>query len=175
MDNQKATSYDYKTVRVRRETEAMLCDAYSVLGWEVVDTTLSCGTLAFVNVSFKRDRKIRNKSELLRVQNKVDGVIANVEKLQARKKSAGVPEAITLGTIGALTLGGGMSMVMVLKTMPFMAVGIAVGVVGIGICLLGWLAFNKVGKKRLSEIEPLLENEYAKLSDLCDEALSLEK
>lgn len=171
METQKATSYDYKTVRVKRETETMLCDAYATLGWEVVNTTMADGSLSSVNVSFKRDRKTENKAELLRLQSKIDSVIASIEKLQASKKRAGVPEAVTLGTVGALMLGGGMSMVMAFGGgTALIAGGIALGVVGIAVGLSGWLVHSKVHSKKLSKIEPMLESEYNKLSDLCDEA-----
>lgn len=175
MENKTVTSYDYKTVRVRRETESMLCDSYSVLGWEVVNTTLASGTLTHVNVSFKRDRKIKNKSELLKLQSRIDSTILNIEKMQVAQKNAGVPEAITVGTIGTLTLGGGMSMVMTLSGVLYTIVGSVIGVVGIGIGLLGWLTYNKVHTKKLTKLEPLIETEFSKLSDLCDEAITYEK
>lgn len=170
---QQASSYDYKTVRVRRETETMLCDAYATLGWEIVDSSFVTPTLSHVNVNFKRNRKIQNKTELTVVQDKLDGVISNIEKLRVKQKHAGIPEAITVGTIGTLTFGGGMSMVMTIGGMAFTIGGIALGVVGIGIGLWGWLVHNLIHKKKLKKIEPALESEFAKLSDLCDEAINL--
>lgn len=173
MDNRKAASYDYKTVRVKRETEVLLSDAYSALGWEVVNTTIDGGTLTHVNVSFKRDRKVPQKTELLRLQSKVDSSIASIERLQTAKKNAGIPEAITVGTLGVITLGGGLSMVMVLGGMMYTLIGSAIGVAGIGIGLLGGLVHSKINKLKLAEIEPALESEFARLSDLCDEAVAL--
>lgn len=169
---QKVSSYDYKTVRVRRETETMLCDAYDTLGWEIVDTSFATPTLSHVNVNFKRNRKIQNKAELMTLQNKIDGAIGNIEKLRDRQKNAGIPEAITMGTVGALTLGGGMSMIMTVGGVAFTIGGIALGVVGIAIGLFGWLVHNLIHKKKLKKIEPSIETEFTKLSDLCDEAIN---
>ena len=170
MENEKAVTFDYKTVRVRREMEVMTTDAYEALGWQVTNTTLAEGSLSFVNVSFKRNRKIENKLELQRLQEKVDSCLAQIDKLQKKKKNAGVPEGITTGVVGALVFGGGMSMTMCLSGTGFLIGGIALGVVGIGIGLLGWLVHNKIQKKKLAKIEPLLESEFNKLSDLCEEA-----
>lgn len=175
MENEIAVTYDYKTVRVKRELETMLTDAYSNLGWEVTNTTLAEGSLSYVNVSFKRDRKIQNKMELNKIQEKVNNVLANIEKLQSKKKSAGVPEGVTVGCIGALAFGGGMSMCLTLSGVAFMVGGIALGVVGIGIALLGWLTHNKIKRKKVSQIEPMLESEFDKLSDLCESAVKLIK
>lgn len=173
MDNQQAIVFDYKTVRVKRETEAMLTDAYATLGWEVTSTMMADASLSQVNVSFKRDRKIAHKAELAVLQAKIDGCIVNIEKLIAAKKSAGLPEALTVGVLGALTFGGGMSMVMTLEGIGFTIGGIALGVVGIGIGLLGWLVNVKVKKRRLKKLEPALEQEYDKFSDLCEQANEL--
>lgn len=170
MENQKSITYDHKTVRVNRTMEAMLTDAYQNLGWELTNTTMAEGSLTNVNVSFKRNRKIENKMELNKLQEKIDTTLSNITNLQAKKKSAGVPEGVTVGCIGTLTFGGGMSMTLTLTGVGFMVGGIALGVVGIGIGLLGWLTHNKIQKKKLSKIEPLIESEYDKLSDLCEQA-----
>ena len=172
---ENAISYDYKTVRVKRDMEVMLTDAYQNLGWEVTNTSMAEGSLTSVNVSFKRDRKIENKAELLKLQSKIDNSLSIIEKLQSKKKNAGVPEGITVGTIGVLAFGGGMSMTLTLSGIGFLIGGIALGLVGIGIGLLGWLTHNKIQKKKLAKIEPVMENELDKLSDLCEQANKLLK
>ena len=150
--------------------EPMLTDAYQNLGYEVTNTNMAEGSLTCVNVSFKRNRKIENKTELIKLQEKIDSTLLAIENLQNKKKSAGVPEGITVGCIGALIFGGGMSMTLTLTGLGFMIGGIALGVVGIGVGLLGWLTHNKIQKKKLAKITPLLESEYDKLSDLCEQA-----
>ena len=172
---ENAISYDYKTVRVKRDMEVMLTDAYQNLGWEVTNTSMAEGSLTSVNVSFKRDRKIENKAELLKLQSKIDNSLSIIEKKKKKKKNAGVPEGITVGTIGVLAFGGGMSMTLTLSGIGFLIGGIALGVVGIGIGLLGWLTHNKIQKKKLAKIEPVMENELDKLSDLCEQANKLLK
>ena len=174
MENEnKPITYDYKTVRVKRSMEAMLTDAYENLGWEVTNTQMAEASLNAVNVSFKRDRKIANKSELNKLQLKIDASLEKLEKLQQAKKNAGVASGVTTGVVGALTLGGGMSMVMVLSGIGYLIGGIALGVVGIGIMLLGWLVHNKVQKKKLTKLEPLFQAELDKFSELCEEANKL--
>ena len=175
MEKENVFSYDYKTVRIKREMETMLVDAYEALGWEVTGTTMSEGSLFYVNVSFKRDRKIENKKNLLKLQDKIDNVLSNIEKLQRSKKNAGFPEAITIGTIGALTFGGGLSMCMVVDGVGFMIGGIALGVVGAGICALAYFINKGIKKRKASKITPILESELDKLADLCEEAGKLAK
>lgn len=173
METQKAVVFDYKTVKVKRETETMLTDAYVTLGWQVTSTTMADVLMSCVNVSFKRDRKIEHKSELDLLQKKIDGHIATIENLMTKKKRAGLPEAITVGTIGTLVFGGGMSMCMVLEGTAFFIGGIAIGVAGIAIGLLGKLVYNKVRAKKHSRMEPLLDGEFDQFSAVCEEASCL--
>ena len=166
------TSYDYKTIRVRRQLETMVSDAYEALGWEIVGSSVSEGGIYYVNLSFKRDRKVENKTSLLKLQEKVDSIICNIELLLNKKKWAGLVTGTTIGTIGALTLGGGMALIMELgiNVVGWMVGGVALGVVGIGLCLIGWLAGNKAKTKKRNQIDPMLDQEYNKLADICDEA-----
>lgn len=166
------TSYDYKTIRIRRQLEIVVTDAYEALGWETVGSSVSEGGIYHVNVSFKRDRKIANKAALLKLQEKSDSIIMNIESLLCKKKNAGVSAGITTGTIGTLTLGGGMAMVLELgaETAAWMAGGIVLGVVGIGICFLGWLIGTKVKANKRNKVDPMLDQEFNKLADISDEA-----
>lgn len=175
MEKEKAIVYDYKTVSVRREMEPMFIDTYENLGWEMINTTLQAGALTHVNVSFKRDRKIKNKVALSKIQNKVDITLSNINKINLSKQSAGVPEGLTVGICGALIFGGGMSMCMCLQGVGYMIGGIALGVMGVGVALLGWLTHNKCRNKKLAKLEPMLDEELNKLSDLCEEGHNLLK
>lgn len=175
MEKEKAIVYDYKTVSVRREMEPMLIDTYENLGWEVINTTIQEGSLTHVNVSFKRDRKIKGKVSLTKIQNKVDITLSNLNRINLSKQRAGVIEGLTVGICGTLIFGGGMSMCMCLQGVGFMISGIALGVVGVGVALLGWLTHNKCRNKKLAKLEPILDDELNKLSDLCEEGHNILK
>lgn len=175
MEKEKAIVYDYKTVSVRRDMEPVLIDTYENLGWEVIGTSMQDGSLTHVNVSFKRNRKIAHKLELIKLQNKIDTILATLGKLNQSKRNAGVPEGLTTGVCGALVFGGGMSMCMCLSGVGYMIGGIALGVAGMGILLLGWLVHNKCRAKKLLKLEPAIEEEFNKLSDLCEEGHDLLK
>ena len=171
----KAITFDYKTVRIRRDMEAILTDAYENLGYEVTNTQMAEGSLNYANVSFKRNRKIKNKSELLKLQEKIDYTLNNIENNHKQKKKAGLIESVVTGIIGTLTLGGGMSMIMCLNGLGYLIGGIAVGIVGIGICSIAVLVYNKIHNKKLSRLEPIYQSELDNLSDLCEKATALTK
>lgn len=163
-------SYDYKTIKVKREIETLVCDTYENLGWELTSTSSVEGSLFYINLSFKRDRKVNNKIELLKLQDKADNILANIEILQRKKKNAGFVGALSTGIVGALTFGGGMSMCMLLSGAGYMIGGIALGLVGAGICALAYPLFKKINRKTSSKVQPMLENEFDKLADICEQA-----
>ena len=68
-----------------------------------------------------------------------------------------------------------MSLVMVLGGLAGIIGGIALGLVGIGICACAYPIFKKKNKKAKTKVEPLLESEYDKLADLCEQAATLTK
>ena len=173
--NENAVTYDYKTIKVKREVEALICDTYENLGWQLTNTSSSEGSLFYINLSFKRDRKIANKVELLKLQEKADNVINNIEYLQSKKKNAGMIFSLVFGIIAALVFGGGMSMCLVLSGIGYMLGGIALGILGAGLCLLTYPLYKRINKKQSIAIQPLLESEFDKLSDICEEAVSLNK
>lgn len=167
---ENVVSYDYKTIKVKREIETLVCDTYENLGWELTNTSSVEGSIFYVNLSFKRNRKIANKVELLKLQERADAVINSIDSLQAKKKRAGMAESLSVGVVGTLVFGGGMSMTMLLKGVGFMIGGIVLGFVGAGICALAYPLFKKLNKKKASNIQPILESEFDKLSDICEEA-----
>lgn len=170
---ENVVSYDYKTIKVKREIETLVCDTYERLGWELTNTSAVEGSLFCVNLSFKRDRKINNKIDLLKLQEQADNTISTIEVMQAKKKNAGFVGALTTGVVGALVFGGGMSMTMLLSGVGYMLGGIALGIVGAGICAFAYPLFKKLNKNKASKIQPKLESEYDKLSDICEQAIKL--
>lgn len=170
---ENAITYDYKTIKVKREIETLVCDTYENLGWELANTSSVEGSIFYVNLSFKRNRKAENKVELLKLQEKADNVILNIESLQCKKKNAGLAGSLLVGIVGALTFGGGMSMCLLLKGVGFMLGGIALGLVGAGICALAYPLFNKINKKKAAAISPIIESEYDKLADICEQGAKL--
>lgn len=169
------TTYDYKTIKVKRSIESLVCDTYENLGWELTSTSSVESSIFSINLSFKRDRKINSKVELLKLQEKADNAIATIENLQNKKKNGGFVGALSTGIVGALIFGGGMSLCMLKTGMAFMLGGIALGLVGAGVCALAYPLFKKLNKKASANIEPLLESEYDKLADICEQANALTK
>lgn len=172
---ESAITFDYKTVKVKREMETMVCDAYENLGWELTNTSTSEGNPFCVNLSFKRNRKIENKMELLKLQQKIDASLIDIESFQNKRKNAGLISAISMGTVGTLIFGGGLSMCLCLTGVGYLAGGIVLGVVGAITCGLTYLVYKEIRKKKVEDLTPIIESELDNLADLCEKASEIAK
>ncbi len=174
-EKENAMVYDYKTIKIKREMETITQDVYENLGWELTNTSSVEGSIFNVNLSFKRNRKIENKNELLKLQTKIDNCLATIENFQRKKKNAGFVPSLSTGIVGSLTFGGGMSLIMTVGGMAAMIGGIALGLAGIGICSVSYPIFKRINRKTNEKLIPMLDSEYDKLSDLCEEANKIRK
>jgi len=169
MEKKEIVSYDYKTFTVRREVEGMAADAFEALGWSLVGTSVSIGAMSCINLSFKRDRRINNKQELLHHQERIERTLQIIDTLHNKKRSAGVASSIATGVIGTLIFGGGMSIGFELYPNKWwVASGIVLGVLGLAYASTAWFMYKLWRKRKSRVIDPLLEDEYNKLADYCE-------
>ncbi|MGN1201131.1 MAG: hypothetical protein ACI4R8_02575 [Candidatus Caccovivens sp.] len=173
--SENAITFDYKSIKVKREMETMVCDAYENLGWELTSTNTAEGNPFEVILSFKRNRKIENKMNLLKLEQKIDASLKEIESFQRKRKNAGVVAGISTGVVGILAFGGGMSMCLCLEGLGYLLGGIAISVVGVGIGLFAWWLAKKIKKKKSESLTPIIESELDNLADLCEKASELTK
>ena len=61
--------YEYKTITISKQMESLYTDAYQNFGWELEGTEIPINSApGNVEMKFKRDRKLRNKMEVTRLQ-----------------------------------------------------------------------------------------------------------
>lgn len=170
---EQAITYDYRTIKTKRDMEMIVSDCYQALGWQLVNSSVAEGAPTSVNLSFKRNRKIANKMKLLQLQEKVDSCLTNIEVMQKEKRTAGSVAGACIGVIGVLTFGGGLSMTMLSEGIGKMVAGIVLAVVGIGLIAAGHFTKRAIHKQTTLKLNPALESEMNRLSDCCEEANAL--
>ena len=99
------------------------------------------------NETFTYDYSAAQNEEAERIMRKYTGEAkeySDIEKLQSLDRKAEAPgqiTAMTVGIIGILVMGAGMSLVMVFSEL---VIGIILGIVGIGIMLTAYPIYKKV-------------------------------
>jgi len=166
--NNNFVGYEYTTVTVKDGLESMVMDGYQSFGWkpEGRDTTLGIFTSG---LKFKRDRKIRNKAELSRLQREFDNHIKEIENLEDSKKSGAQIIALVIGIIGAVFMAGAMFSFLA-EMIPLM---IILAVPAFIAWILPYFIYKSVRSKRSTKVSALIETHYDTIYDICEKASGL--
>lgn len=163
----RTDSYEYTRTTVKSDLATVTTDCYESLGFELTGAKESpaSGTTA---LAFRRSRKVRAKAQLSKLQRTMDDLLKSIASMEAEKTSKARTQAIAFGTVSALVLGLGMCCTMVWTHL--FVIGIIIGIIGIGGCLLTFLNYRKTVASETARIDPRIENAYDQLATACEEA-----
>ena len=161
--------YEYKEVTVNRDMEGVYADAYPNFGWIPDGNEPSAISISATRLKFKRDRKIRNKAELTRLQRQFESNAREVEKLEQSKTTKASIAAFTVGLIGTAFMAG--------SVFAFLADKFALCVVLAVPAFVGWvlpyLSFNRLRAKRSDAVSPLIDQHFDAIYEVCEKAHAL--
>lgn len=163
--------YDYmcRSVKAHKQTEAV--DLYEAFGWEATGTASSLGG---VTLSFRRDRKIKHKTELNRLERKAENLKASIEKITASMSFGAMIFAYIFGCLAALVFGGGMCLCMLNPgSIPAMVGGILLGLAGIALMSATYPIYKKLVAARTERLMPERDAAEEKLAVVCGQAHGL--
>lgn len=168
MKNNNFVGYEYTTATIKSDLESMVVDGYTNFGWkpEGRDTTLGIGA---ASIKFKRDRKIRNKAELSRLQREFDNHVREIENLEASKTSGAQIAAFTIGFIATAFLAGA-TFSYLAGFLPLMIILAIPGFIG---WILPYFVYNGVRRKKTTKVSALIENQYDAIYEICEKANGL--
>lgn len=161
--------YEHCNVTVKRDYADLYSDNYQNFGWETETTSVAQKKRHTVTIKFRRDRKIRNKMELTRLQKNFDACIFQIDVLEKSKKATARGAAISVGVIGTAFVAGSVfsviagmiTLCIVLEAMAF-------------ICwILPCFLYIQVFKRKTKKVEPLIEAKYDELHMVCDKGYRL--
>jgi hypothetical protein len=161
--NKNFVGYEYKEVPASRNLEGVYADGYPNFGWQ-----LDGG--GYGRLKFKRDRKIRNKAELSRLQREFEAKVGEIENLERSKTSGAQIIALTVGLIGTALVAGATFAFIYGNMIPLMIVLALPGFVLWGV---SYLLYNKVKAKKSYVAEPLIDRKYDEIYEMCAKAHTL--
>ena len=161
--------YEYKELFVDRDKEGVYADGYPNFGWTLERSTASILGISTINLRFKRNRKIRNKAELTRLQRQFESNVSEIEKLEQSKTTTASIAAYTIGLIGTAFMAG--SVFAILANMIPLCILLAVP--AFAGWALGYFSFIKIRNKRITTVAPLIEQRYDAIYEVCEKAHGL--
>ncbi len=170
-EHRNFVAYEYKSISVDVDQASLYMDAYENFGWEPDEKMQSAEAFGTVNLRFRRNRKIVNKTELTRLQRHFDACMDEIKKLEESKKSAATAVSIAAGVVGTAFMAG--SVFAVTANPPLIPLCILLAIPG----FLGWILpfflFRAIVHRRTEKIAPLIEAKYDEAYEVCDKGHKL--
>jgi hypothetical protein len=162
--------YEYKEVTATGAMEGACADGYPNFGWELDGITPSTIGFSSVNLKFKRDRKIRNKAELSRLQRQFEQCVAEIGTLEGSKTTSAFIVALAVGLIGTAFLAGATFAFIYAEMVMLMVILAVPGFIGWG---LPYQLYKKMAAKKSAAVAPLIEQRYDTIYELCGKGHAL--
>lgn len=176
-------AYDYLKLEVLPDLEQLYVDCYQSFGWELTkvsetninqDYYINGRTFLekpLVTLKFKRNRKIKNKAELLKLQKDMEDYFKKIDKLKKEPELIGTIYSMILGVVGLLFII--FSILSLTSKTPFYILGVINGIVGVVGVILAFFMYNKKRKQLQEKNEILIEEQYNNIYELCEKANNL--
>lgn len=164
--------YDYRTIVVKQSMVSLYTEAYKYFGWIMICADADERALVSggqTTLEFKREHKIRNKGELTRLQRSFEACVNEISEMEESKKAAASRVGCGVSIAGSVF----MCCSVLLSAASQAAVSLLLAIPGI----LGWLSsgflYNVVEKKKSEEVDPLIEEKYDEIQQVCHKANGL--
>ena len=106
MNSEKGfVGFEYMEVPAKRRMESLYVDCYKNFGGEFEGEDDREGAGSQITLRFKRDRKLRNKAELTRLQRQFEACAQEIEALERSGTTMAPIAAFTVGLGGTALLG----------------------------------------------------------------------
>lgn len=161
--------YEYKEVTVRRGFEAVYADSYPHFGWTLEGIGAAIQAPTQVTIKMKRDRKLKNKAELTRLQRKFESYVKDLERLESSKVIKASAVAYVIGVVGTAFMAGSVFS----YNAGILALSIALAVPGLVGLVIPYWCFVRIHNKKVDEVTPLIEQQYDAIYELCESANAL--
>lgn len=161
--------YEYKSITVDYDMESMYADGYQNFGWILENASDPKAGVNTVAMKFKRDRKIRNKAELTRLQRQFDASASEITRMVKSKNAHALTIALIVGLIGTAFLAGatfaylgGLIVLCIILALP--------GFTG---WILPYFLYHATYARQAAKVDPLIERKQDEIYEVCKRANAL--
>ena len=167
--------HEYQKFTVPKDLVSLCRDSYPCFGWEIdqnheieqPDEIAVSSKKKNCTLYFRRNRMIRNKTELTRLQRHFDSCIRELTALEKAKTTLASLIALTITLFGTAFMAG--STFAITMDPPRFWIMVLLAVPG----LLGWILpyfiYRTVVRKKTMEIEPLIEKKQEEIYRVCEQ------
>ena len=176
--------YDYREITGPRELSSRCRDSYPGCGGEadpnheaaagggrVPRHSPAAGQRETVTLCFRRNRSIRNKAELTRLQRNFDSCVAELQALERAKTASATIAALVAALTGTAFMAG--ATFAAVAEPPIIWLTILRAIPGCWGWILPVFLYRRLVRKRTAEIKPLQEQKYDEIDTICEKGSRL--
>lgn len=160
--------YEYLDIVLKPAVTAIYIDGYQNFGWELLDKRSEKIRQKEV-LQFKRNRKIRNKAELTRLQRQFDSIVVDIQHVEKSKKTVPNLIAVSIFILGCAFMALSVFAVTdgsILKSILFAVPGFAAW---LGV----YFAHQKVKAFKRQQLQPKVEADFDLIYEICQKGSRL--
>lgn len=165
-DRNNFVGFEYKEMTVKKTMQSVYLDNYRDFGWISEGDSVPVGKPEYVTLKFKRDRKIRNKAELTRLQRQFETYVTEILNLEALKTRRAAATAFVVGIIGTGFITGSVFAV----TAENVAACVIFAIPGFIGWIIPYLLYRNIKRKKTEKIDPQITQKYEELYTVCERA-----
>lgn len=169
MRDKNIIAYEYQEFPVKRSLASMCADSLENFGWELEGNSIMLGKPDTLILKGKRDRKIRNKAELTRLQRQFASYLSDIQSLEFSKYVKGSAVAYALGIAGTAFMAGSVFAV----TSGMVPLCVVLAIPG----FLGWalpyFLYCAIIRRKTAEVAPLIDQKHDEIYEVCEKANTL--
>lgn len=163
------TGFEYRDITVKKNMQAVYADCFGSFGWLLEGSGEIAGKVDSVVMKFKRDRKIRNKAELTKLQRQFEACTGEIVSLESSKVVKAAAIAYVVGVIGCAFMAGSVFAVTA-GNIPLCVILAIPGFVG---WIIPYLIYRSVSGRKAEAVNPLIDQKYDELYMVCEKANAL--
>lgn len=162
-------AYEYKDVTVARRMEAAYIDGYVNFGWELVETFPALQGNMAVALRLKRDRQVKNKGELNRLEREFENELREIERLEMKKKASIMGPSLGIGIVGLAISAGAVASFL----NGVVILGVVLLIPAVACCVLGFVSSIRLRAKKTEQVAPQINGHYDAVYQTCEKAYEL--
>lgn len=155
--------YEYTDITINQDKESLFVDGYTNFGWDLDSISKSVTSL---KIKFKRDRKIRNKAELTRLQRQFDACVDEMEQLERSKKNDSADRGVWHCLVGTI----GMACSVFAVTSGLITLSVIFAIPGVFGWLMPYFSYKNLYQKKDAEITILMDQKNEELYEVSKKA-----
>lgn len=172
---QRFVRYEYREISVPEYLSSLCEDSYPCFGWKMdgnpTQSTARHSRSKYVDLRFKRDYKIMNKTELTRLQRNFDGCVDQLEALEKAKTFMPFVIAVIIGVIGTVFMA--LSTFAITAETPHILASVVFAVPGFTGWILPFFIYKKMVVEKRKKLTPLIEQKYDEIYEICEKGSGL--